>query len=300
MLRTLKNLFAVALIGILFSSCISNDDNGKNEVITQQTFGQYIAMITNTTTGESTSLTNIGITLYLNYTTSKANLEITGLKVGANTYPTIKLENITWKSEKSGFLDMEASVLNPNANGILIPQVTNLDGKLVERLIDSLKGSSNPNGYWPTLTVRFTMDGVYSVLLASSLQIFEGNLVSTSESGAKFTTTTPVYTATIDVEKRILGIRMNSVQFVQGMPAMDIDIPAVPFTVSGSDLVINSESIIPSIGDTPFPDYTLTNLKGEIELEDGLELEFVCNPPKLGAFTVEIDAPFDAKTTTGN
>lgn len=292
MFKTIRNLLVFALIGATAASCIKNE-NGNEDLITQQSFSQYIGFVTDKTTGEISSLTGLGLTLYLNYTSMTAKVEITGLKTGAASYPTLALEDIKWKSEKNGFVEMKAASITPSSNGLLIPTVTNFEAKLVERLFESLASSGNPNGYWPNFTLTFVMDGKYDVLISSSLQIYEGTLESTSESGAKFTTSNPVYTATINAEKRILAIRMNSVQFMEGMPAMDIDIPDVPFTISGTDLRINSQSIVPTIKDTPFPDYTLTDVRGEVELADGLDLEFSCNPKEKGQFRVVIDAPFD-------
>lgn len=295
MFRTIRNLFVIALIGVMATSCLKSN-SGNEEVVTQQSFSQYIGFVNNKSTGESSSITALGLTLYINYTESTAQVDITGLKIGSSTYPTISLEDISWKSDKAGFVELKAASIVPSANGLQIPTVTNFEGKLVERLFDSLASTNNPEGYWPNLTLHFVMDGQYEVLISSALQIYEGTLVSTSESGATYTNTKPLYTATIDAEKRVLAIRMNSVQFIEGMPAMDIDIPGLPYVVDGTDLKFNSESIVPTIKDTPYPPYTLTEVTGEVELEDGLELQFVCNPPQLGKFTVKIDAPFESKS----
>ena len=95
-------------------------------------------------------------------------------------------------------------------------------------------------------------------------------------------------------EARTVNILMKNCRFVEQMPAMNILLEKVPFTVSGSSANFNIESIVPKIGDTPFPGFTIKNLSGYYDFSTGFVATFQCTPETMPLdFTVNIDCKYD-------
>ena len=72
-------------------------------------------------------------------------------------------------------------------------------------------------------------------------------------------------------DNKSLTLSIDKAKFAEGMPDMDITIPEIPATVNDEDITFSGDTIVPLMGEIPFPGVTFYNIDGEIK--DG-ELKF--------------------------
>ncbi len=97
------------------------------------------------------------------------------------------------------------------------------------------------------------------------------------------------------MDTRRLEISMKQAKFVGNMPMrLDIVLKNIPFTISGTTARWNVDAITPEIGGTPYPAFPITDLAGEYDFGDGLQMKFYCEPApgghSLGYFQVKVEA----------
>ncbi|MDE6120254.1 MAG: hypothetical protein K2F63_00540 [Muribaculaceae bacterium] len=285
MLKTIKNFLAVVMVGLALASCNNNSEPG--EYIVKLPLNNFITMSDDLTDGTKSYGTEVGYEIRFNFTTMKAIVMINKLTLpDGMVYPSLTLADIPIKIEKDGAIKLDGENITPSGNGLLsVPYFDKVEFYFYERLFEDL--------YYPAATFEFVINGKYRMISTYAKQMLYGKLVSESEEGNKFKTSDPYYFFDINPATRTANITLHQVRFVQQMSRpLDIDLKNVPFLMDGEKLKFDLESIVPTIGDSPYPDYVLTNVKGEMDLTEGFSMEFTCNPPKLGRFVVEIEAEY--------
>lgn len=77
---------------------------------------------------------------------------------------------------------------------------------------------------------------------------------------------------------------------MEKMPAMDIVLKNIPFTMRGTTAYFEIDNIVPESNDTPYPAFRISNLKGELDFGAGLDLDFDCAPEMFGGAVFHISA----------
>ena len=91
---------------------------------------------------------------------------------------------------------------------------------------------------------------------------------------------------------------MAAAQFVPNMPAMNIVLSNIDFTIVGTTAVFRAESIIPKIGDTPYPAFPISDLSGVYDFTEGLKMSFKCDPSSVAeSYTVDVDCNYTSVPT---
>lgn len=287
MKKILKTL-ALCLAGICLmtiSSCNKNDDD--EDTVTEQAFSNCFAFVEDIANGPSAYYDNIGFQIRLNYSKATAEVLVTNLRItSGTTYPTFKLVDMPFSIEKDGWINIQANNLTPEMGGYAdIPLLTNIRMRLYQRIIDQT--------YTPGFVARFTINGQYAVTASFANQYVFGTTESTADNGDKFTTSATVYGLLFDTNTRCVNISLIGARFVSSMPAMNISFTNVPFTMRGGKAYFTTESLTPTYEGTPYPSFPITNLSGEFDFGEGLDMTFGCAPARLpNSYTVEVDAEF--------
>ena len=100
-----------------------------------------------------------------------------------------------------------------------------------------------------------------------SIRLFERIISEEAAIGLSFDTKTMKVT-----------IEMPGSKFLENMPAQNIILPDIPFTMTPAGLVsFGAQSLTPTIGSTPYPNFPITALQGTYDFTRGLNLNFTCN-----------------------
>lgn len=276
----------VCLLGGL-SSCDTGND--QSDYITEQYMQNCYAQVTDKMTGDKTYCSGVSFYIQLNYTQIKATISFAGLKIGTNAIQTTTLENLPWsRDEQTTWATI--SVPAPATSGT--NRVSAFNMKWLDRL-DFGQSLNQVNLYAPAFVFSFTLDDRYEVVGSIQPQIMVGETVSTPEGGQGFSSTTPVYTVIYDFSKMTASIGITGAMFAANMPAQNMVFPDLPFTMdSRGYITIESADFIPTINNTPQPEFPISDLTAHINPAIGMTLDFKCNVRKAAMFSVSADVDF--------
>lgn len=255
-----------------FASCSNGNDN--IDTVYEQSFLNCYAVVTDITDpAQMTVSSPVTIKWTTNWTQLKAEGTISGLTIGGATYPTITLSDLPWTMNQWCVASSSAPTTSiasgtPSA-------VTNFSLSWLDRL-DFGYAVGN---YDPGLVFSFVLDGKYKIEGSRSPIVLAGTIESVPAEGPMFTSTKPLYSFVFDFSKRLAEIRLANIQFSDIMPQMSLmTFPGIPFTISpdGKKLFLQTESLIPCIGDTPYPNFPITQLSATVTPGQGADLDFVC------------------------
>ena len=282
MIKTLKFILSALVLGIALSSC----GDASNEATTTRTFTGCFAIVRDSDNPTGRGYDKLTYEVKLNYTTSMAQINIKDLQLDENTtYNNVSIADIPFKITKEGWVEVTSN----NTVGVVAGSerelaLTGLDLRMCDRYI--------ADSYYRVFYMNYTIDGQYTVLSSPVAQYQFGTTMSTSPEGVYETTATD-YVFGIDPKNMTFNLLIKNTAFVEQMPSMNILLEKVPFTVSGSTLSFKADEIVPKIGDTPYPGYTITDLNGYLDLSTGMTMRFSCTPEKMPLdFNVSVDCKY--------
>lgn len=143
------------------------------------------------------------------------------------------------------------------------------------------------------VTVSYGVNGSVSVTNVPYRAVFEGATETVnSASGSAYVSTETNYVVDIDPRTMIGVLKVNNAAFAAEMPKLGtMEFAGLAVTIVDGGYILTSDELVPSIAGTPYPRYTVTNLRMKVDLNSGSELEFTC----MGVFAV--DAVFEAVYT---
>ncbi len=117
--------------------------------------------------------------------------------------------------------------------------------------------------------------------IVAPMPFYGESVVTTLATGDTFSDPAARFEMVADGEG-MARLLMHESHFAETMPALEMEVPAIPCTVEGVHCTLTAPAIIPEIAGVPYERYTLTEIDGRI---DGVQLEiaFVC----AGTFRVE-------------
>ncbi len=122
-------------------------------------------------------------------------------------------------------------------------------------------------------------DGVYS---------YVGKIVVDQTDGTFFTKENVQIDLTFNTENKTVKMVVNKVKFAANMPVeLDMTVEGLTYTQAGDDLYVTGNNLVPTAMGGPFPAYTITNFKGDVDLDANdadYEFTMVC-----GKFPVKYD-----------
>lgn len=292
-MKKILTLLAAVLTLAVFTSC----DKEKNEEhITAQQVPGCFASVKNIATGTEACYNGISYQIEINYTTLKATVVITGMKLPDGTaYPSMKFDNVPFTAN-GAMKVISAAEIAPVIPGFAsVPLVSNFELKLYDRMFN-LDGQQVYN---PGYGFKMTINSQYAVSSTYSPQILFGVTESKStDTGATFTTDDSEYYLEFNPDTRRLKITINNARFAENMDrGLNIELREIPVTFRGTTLSFEVSDIIPFIGDTPFQAFPITDLSGTFDFATGMNLGFTCNPRTApGAYEVKARTSYSYQT----
>lgn len=280
MIKFLKVFFASVVLCLGLTSCIGGDDDAKRS----DSFVNCFAYVEDLTDHTNAGFNGLSYDLELNYTKGTANVVINHLQVSEDkTYSAITLSDVPFAITKDGWIEVSSSLAEGIAAGQTV-KFSNFKLAMCDRV--------TLDGRYPGFYARYTVDSKYSVLSAVWNQYQFGTTTSTY-SGGSYSSTETTYLVGFDIKAGTINIMMRNTRFVDKMPAMNILLEKIPFTISGTTASFRVDEIIPKIGDTPYPGFKITNLSGYYDFTKGMVMNFNCKPETMPFdFTVSVDCKF--------
>lgn len=276
----------VAFLGL--TACNDNDA----ETITEQTLTDCFEFVNDITTNSQAAYSGVNYKIRLNYTQGKAEITINNLRTpDGKNYPSLVLSDIPFTISEKGWKVIKGTDITPSASGFAnVPVFNTFEMRLLDRLVNNL--------YVPGFSVKFNLDLKYNVLSAHTQQIQFGTTTSTSASGEVSKTGKTSYKLDFNADTKKMEITMAAAQFVPNMPAMNIVLPNIDFTIVGTSAVFSAESVTPKIGDTPYPAFPISDLSGTYDFTEGMKMGFKCDPSSMPeSYTVDVECNYNSAPT---
>lgn len=280
----LLTMFAVILAGL--TSCDDNKSNGDTE--TEQYFRNCYTAATSATSGATNITARVVVYLRLNWTQQTASMQFSSITIGSNALPNLSIENLKWTQDKDGWGTIKVPVVQAKgANGSLYT-LNDFEFRWQDRL-DLGNALESPELYCPVM--EFSMDCNGYEISGSRLPVIAmGTTVSSAPGVEPFSSNRTYYWLDINFDTRKASLSLGKAQFANGMPAMDMTFPDLPFTIDeDAHITIQAAALIPTINDVPQPEFPISNLNIEYDGIDGMDVEFDCNVRKARMYHVQAD-----------
>ncbi len=260
-------LSAIVVLGL--SSCLGSSSN----TITQE-FTPYIqTYVVENATGSSVLSSGVGYKMYNDIDNGTLSIEIIGLKMPNNTLQTLKIENQRYTFNDQGAMVVRVPSYTMAYAG-MTHTVTNLNYEYYSRYMGTQA--------FPMVNLSFDLDGEYSVRAIYSPAYYWGTTTVVDQDGKTFVNSdqSSFYGIQFFPDTKKATIGAFSAKFAEGMPALNMKFEEVPFTLNQYNYSANASEIIPKIGDTPYPDYKITDLKMSGTWGGQQSLQFTCTITK--------------------
>ena len=268
----MNKIFSTVLVAaacVALSAC--NDDKGSNDTIIQYPLTNCFAQVYDSQTGTSSYIQGVNYTMNLNVTQATAEVAMTGLSLpNGSSYPSIALSGLKAATDGAWtVIGSERPAVRVDGFSA-VPQFTDFSIRLFERIISE--------AYVPGLAITYSIDSRYRVFSAREGQIVTGKTTSTPPTGEAFVNEEAAIGLSFDTKTMKVTIEMPGSKFLENMPAQNIILPDIPFTMTPAGLVsFGVQSLTPTIGSTPYPNFPITALQGTYDFTRGLNLNFTCN-----------------------
>ena len=272
---------SVAVVGTL-SSCI----NSNSDPITPLFITDCYTVATDKLTGEVTVSTDLSQIIEINWGKDVAQLSFSGFVINNVQYPSMDIFEMKLK-----YNDWYCNADNPIAQFHTgqLADLTNFNYQLNERANNpELKPGDTFNPY-VALVYSFDLDSRYHIEGSRVPFYFWGTSTSVKEGTEPFTSGIKFVTVTPNFENKTVTVELPGAQFNQHMLAvLHIQLDDIPmeFIEGGKIITFEKDFLIPSLQGVKADDYPVYNVKGVLNPAVGLNLEFECNPNKMGLYKV--------------
>lgn len=274
------------IAGLCLCSCGGNSDDNPDKEIYEAVSASSFSYVSDNATG--VGLVFEGPTYRIKYDEDALTAEIKmenikfSDKMSATSYV---FSNVPFSVDpRTGTKIIDVARLTPDSDNT--PVFTD-----VEILAQPLKKIDEVE--MDGVTVSYEVNGSVSVTNVPYRAVFEGATETVnSASGSAYVSTETNYVVDIDPRTMIGVLKVNNAAFAAEMPKLGtMEFAGLAVTIVDGGYILTSDELVPSIAGTPYPRYTVTNLRMKVDLNSGSELEFTC----MGVFAV--DAVFEAVYT---
>lgn len=276
-------LIVLAAVGI--SAC--NDDK-DNDVVTSCTVTSCYTMMTDKNVGGvAVPSADISFVIEQNWTTATADIKISGLRLpDGSSYPSFTLVDCPWTVDSDSWMifSAQAPTIESDGTSSVAPVLDNFKFEMLSRTVGQV--------FAPGVSFSFGVNSAYLVQGAYSPFFLIGETISTPDGGKSFTSYSPAYSIAIDNASLTATINIIGAQFADGMPSLNMEFSGIKATFcDDGSYLLSCDDLIPTISDTPYPNYPISDLRGTLDPVDGMELTFVCTVNGT-PFSVSIDVTY--------
>lgn len=285
----MKRFFTLTAVALTFAAVTSSclDNNGKEpENKATYNYGPVFNTITDKTTGDVYYNDDTEYQLTIDYVNSTLSVTTTDLKVSSGSQKhTIQISPMPVKIQTGTVEQGVQSIIVSAENAYAITAPTQLD---ITDLSLAWTDRAIGGAYNPLIGLSYTINDTYDVVVMPNTATYFGTVTSTNAmSGDAFTANNIKTVVKFNPLDGTAAIDLNGIQFVGAMPALNMTFPGIKFDAVKSTYTLASEALTPTIKDTPYPNYPITNLKAEASLATGkMTLSFTCTPMGMGAYNV--------------
>ncbi|MDE6277186.1 MAG: hypothetical protein K2M06_03675 [Muribaculaceae bacterium] len=267
----MNKLFRTLLLGgavcAALSSCTKSD---SNDTVIQYPLAGCFAMVADLNDGNVSYYQGVNYETEINVTQATATMSMTGLELPSGVkYPAISLKNLKVGADQ-GWTAVSAATPAVSVPGFgSVPSFKDFDLHIYDRMIGNL--------YVPGVMISYIVDGHYKVFSSREGQIVFGTTTSTGPDGNAFKNTEATIGLTFDTKTMKVMVELPGSQFASGMPAQNIVFKDVPFSMNvDGEASFEMAALTPFIGDTPYPQFPISDLKAVYNFKTGLTMNFTC------------------------
>ena len=127
------------------------------------------------------------------------------------------------------------------------------------------------------MDLSYELDG-YLIRTIPAVHNYMGTTTTNTldESTGAYPYTKSVYSVTMKPATMTLDITVTGAKFDNAMPELNMVFSGIPYTYTDAGLSFAADKIIPTIKDTPYDNYALTNVSGSLKLQGEFILNFDC------------------------
>lgn len=266
---------------VLLISC-SDDNNDPSHITETQSLSgsreMFTVSVVNNVNVSAISTPDYSVDFHVDDNT--ADVKITGLRLAENeTAQSLILKDLRWGKGRDGKSRViEAARVKPDNSDLTLTdlRIVFYDPEQING--QTLKGAS----------VEFDVNGIYEVNAIPYTSVLSGTSITTNATaGTTFQSTKTVYTFSIDPQTRKADIIVTGASFAANMPSLgDMHFDDVDVTFTDSGYSLYCAALTPSISGTPYPNYAITNLMGDVDPDDNeTDFQFNC----MRVFTVKAE-----------
>lgn len=289
-MRFNRFLLPVAALAMTMTSCFNDSDDSFSQTVTNVYANCFNVVRDNVTNAVTyTPAARYTVTFVTNASgATTAEISITNLRI-----PDVSLTNFDLPAIKVNLPATGDKPMTANAAD-LVP--TNVSGTTI--VFDQFNFSflnryifeSGISTASPIYSIRFMVNGRYTVTVLPNQMLFFGKTSTTKYSdNSVFTTTVPRYAFTLDPDKKLATLDITGAQFLETMPGMNMTFAEIPFELEGNTVKFNKDALTPSIKGVPYPNFPITDLEGAVQILNTASLSFNCDADRMGKFAVKVD-----------
>ncbi len=241
----IQHYLAGALLpALLFTSCLSDENNSKNEA-TYTYGGDYcFNYVVDYETDEVSVFSGPTFSMVFNYTDATVDIDISGLEVSDElNKSTLKLPTLPF-------------TVDPQAGFYVVSQnsVVPVNAVYNNYVFDSFTLRTNPTraiyvngqvGTFPIYLPKFELNSRYQVTTFPVQSIYLGTTTATplqTEDATTYTYDGNLYSVTISYKKMQASIGIVYGKYADSMPAVTCEITDLPITLDGDGYTISTEA----------------------------------------------------------
>lgn len=277
-MKLLKTILALMMIVVMATSCSSDDAPNIDDSYMELEYDGCFNYIYKGSTNNGVISTGTSYKFRWN-ADNTADVHIYNAKFSSHMPDGI---NISFEGLRWEFVD---GIKKIDINDI-VPTTVTMRGESVDvssYLIDNLtlevferRLLNFTPEYIPIINMSITMGDVEVVTVQKQVVYFGQTDVTNVASGTMFGQDASIYKVTLNPNNMLVTIEVYKAKFANGMPAQDMKFNGVSFDVSKDGYTLECEELIPTIKSVPYPEYKVTNLRGDATFAKGLDLRFGC------------------------
>lgn len=254
----------IAVLGL--TSCLGESEG----TVINQDFSPYIlTYATNNTTGETLTNNQAQYKLTTNPDKGLTKLEILNLRLAGGEYVNIEIPEQKYSFNEKGAMVVKLPSVVSNYNGT-IHTLTNYSFEYYSRYLN--------NQGFPLIVSSFTVDDKDEVRIIFNPSYFWGTTTVTDENGNNYVndTQTSFYGIQFDPEKTQAMVAAFNMKFADKMPALNMTFKNLPYIFNQYGYSASLNELTPYIGETPYPDYKITNFTVSGQWTGEMHVSFKC------------------------
>lgn len=285
MMKQVLMAISSALVScMVMTSCIDDDKEPVNKA--SYGYKPVFNSVTDLTTGETFYTPDITYQLVLDYTHSTLSMSNSNLQLTSTSSPgSIEINGLSYRLNSDGALFVSAPLASNVISSPSTYKVSDVNVTLLDRFIDGV-------AYEPLIHIDYTIDDRYLVTVTPQTLYYYGTLTSTNlTTGDEFTQENVRAIVTLEPRKGTANLDLKGIKFVQAMPrTLDMTFPGINFKTNTVGFTLDSDNLIPTISNDPFPAYPISDLSSKANLSTGvMPLEFDCHPAGMDKYHITIE-----------